>query len=82
MATEDVKILHIEGVLTALSNKQIGVDSKADDDLGFRMWGGKDNAGNVTQFLAKSENAWIDELRLEGETTIGDIGMLKHRIKC
>lgn len=78
MATEDVKILHIEGVLTALSNKQIGVDSKADDDLGFRMWGGKDNAGNVTQFLAKSENAWIDELRLEGETTIGDIGMLKH----
>lgn len=80
MATEEVEILHIEGVLSSLSKKQIGIEATPDADLGFRMWGGKDNdgSGNVTKFLAKGQDAYIDELRLEGPTTIGEIGMLKH----
>ena len=80
MATEEIEILHIEGVLSSLSKKQIGIEATPDADLGFRMWGGKDNdgTGTVTKFLAKGQDAYIDELRLEGPTTIGEIGMLKH----
>lgn len=62
--TEDVKILRIEGNISALSNGQMGVESGPDSDLDFTMWGGKDYAGHVTKFLAKDEKASISELTI------------------
>lgn len=78
MATENVKILHIEDLISAISNTQIAIEPANDSDLGFRMWGGKDGAGTVTKWLAKDQDAFIKALRLTGSATTTAIGLLRH----
>lgn len=51
--SQTVQIKHISGDLSALNALQIGVQSTADSDLGYKMWGGKDAAGTLTQWLGK-----------------------------
>lgn len=73
---EEIKILHIEALLSAIDDMQIACEPTVDTDLGFRMWGGVDAYGNITRWLAKGEDAIINELVLNGPTTTGDAGVL------
>jgi len=68
-------------VLTTLANliaKQIGVESIADPDCFFKMWGGKDGDGVVTKWLAKDQMAKVSGLKvsngaeIRGLLSIGD----------
>jgi hypothetical protein len=57
--------------LTSLLIKQIGVQSSVDADLAYRMWGGKDASGDVTQFLAKDKPARVTEMESTGDYVLG-----------
>ena len=52
--SETKKIIRQEHAsLASLANRQIGVMSGLDSDLGYRMWGGKDGNADIVYFLAK-----------------------------
>jgi hypothetical protein len=75
----DKKILHIVASSIAnISNKQIGVLSGNDADLGYPAWGGKDGSGNVTLWLAKEKKAVVSDLKITDTTTTGSVGILQH----
>lgn len=79
MATETKKILHIvDADLANLGATQIGVQQNVDVDLAYRMWGGKDASGNLTQWLAKGKPGSLTTLKLTGGTTTSVAGILKH----
>ena len=65
--TTNVRIYH-QAVASPASvqSRQVGVNTTADANLGFKMWFGKDADGNVTQFLAKSKKALV--LNLSADT--------------
>lgn len=58
----EVKIYHIVGPITSCSPKQFGVNTTVDPVTGFRMWGGKDANGDVTQWLALDKFARVTTL--------------------
>jgi len=62
--TTNVRIYH-QAVASPASvrNKQIGVNTGLDANIGYKMWFGKDADGNVTQFLAKDKNARVLSMR-------------------
>jgi hypothetical protein len=64
-ADTTTKIIYQQAVASAASvrSKQIGVNTTADSDLGFKMWFGKDADGNLTQWLAKDKNARMLSVR-------------------
>ncbi len=67
MATQ-IKIYDISTDSVAdLENNEICSETVTDSDLGFKMWGGKDNAGTVTRFLCKDENAQVADLTVTGD---------------
>ena len=66
MATESVKIIHIEDTPSNADDGQVVVSPAADSDLGFVMWGGKDMSGDVTLWLAKNKPAYVSTLRVTG----------------
>ena len=78
MALVTKRIYRISGNHSALNAQQIGVESSADADLGFKMYGGKDDAGAITKFLAKGKPGIMSTLNLSGGSTTGDAGLLKH----
>jgi len=61
----------VQSALSALLPKQMGVESVADADLSFQMWGGKDDNGNVTKWLAKDKAARLDSLTVGGINPTG-----------
>lgn len=76
-STTSVRIYHQSlAALSSLQGKQIGVNSSADADLGYRMWGGKDAAGAVTQWLAKDKNARVLSMRQDSSFSKKDTSML------
>lgn len=76
---ENKKIIRIETAdIGNVANKQIAVMSGNDDDLGFRMWGGKDGNGDVTYWLAKGKPGSLTTLTLTGPTTITNPGILQY----
>lgn len=78
MALVTKRIYRISGNHSALNAQQIGVESSADADLGFKMYGGKDDAGDITKFLAKGKPGILSTLNLSGGATTGDTGILRH----
>lgn len=61
-----VGIVHIVSDLSLLDPGQLGVTVDIDPDLGYRIWGGKDAAGNLTKWLAKDKPAQISTLTTTG----------------
>jgi hypothetical protein len=47
-----------------LNNNEICSESTTDTDLDYNMWGGKDNSGNVTRWLAKDEKARVTQINI------------------
>lgn len=77
--SETKSIIHIENAsLSNLANKQIGVLSGNDSDLGFRCWGGKDGAGSVSLFLAKDEIGRLQSLYLLDLDVLDSAGLVKY----
>lgn len=56
------RIYHINDQVANIQETQLCFELLEDPDLGFRMWCGKDDEGTVTKWLAKGENALVDEL--------------------
>lgn len=76
---EQRPIKHISGALNALGLDQFGVEATPDPVLGFRQWGGKDSAGNVTAWLARNKAGQLLTLQLTGSTTAANgNGFLRH----
>ena len=72
MAIEPVRVYEIStGSTTDLNNNEICNETSNDADLGFSMWGGKDNSGAVTKWLAKDKNARVNALTVLTFTTDG-----------
>ena len=71
-------IFHIVEDLSLLGNSQMGVQTNVDGELGFRMWGGKDASGALTQWLAKGKAGSLTTLKLTGPTTTSTAGVLQH----
>lgn len=72
MAVEPVRVYEINtGDVANLNNNEICSENTNDADLGFPMWGGKDNSGNVTKWLAKDKNASVNNLTVKTFTTPG-----------
>lgn len=76
--TEYVKIIRQNKTLSGLANKQIGVETAADVDLGYCAWGGKDANGHITRWLAAREPGLLTTLKLSGGSTTGSVGLLQH----
>lgn len=57
---------------------QICIEPANDTDLGFTMFGYMNEAGNTYKALAKNQDAYIKDLRLNGTSTTGSKGLLKH----
>ena len=65
--------------LSSLANQQSGVRSVVDADLGFKMWGGKDDGGSVVYFLAKDKPGQLTTLTLTDATiATGSNGIVWH----
>lgn len=76
---EERPILQIIGALDSIGGGQIANEPAADPLLGFRMWGGKDSAGNITRWLAKGKAGQLLTLQLIGATTYGNgLGIIHH----
>ena len=71
MASTNVKITRIEDSVGDINNKQICVEPGNDPDTGYRMWAGKDGAGNTYKFLGKSKPAYIESLNVSDFSTAG-----------
>jgi hypothetical protein len=68
--TTNVRIYHQSVASPAsVQNKQIGVNTTADANLGYKMWFGKDADGNITSFLSKSKPALVTSLRSDSAYT-------------
>ena len=79
MADTYPSILHIENAdLSNLGNLQIGIMAENDADLGFRLWGGKDGAGDVTHWLAKDEIARVQSLYILDLDVLDSDGIVKY----
>lgn len=73
------EILHIVSDLNLLGAKQMGVQTTPDPSLGYIPWGGKDEVGNLTLWLAKNKPGLLTTLQLSGVTTAGiGPGFIKH----
>lgn len=68
--TELKTILQIEGPVSGVLPGQIACEDVADEDVGARMWGGKDHAGNVSKFLVKDGIAVVKKVVGEGGLTL------------
>ncbi len=68
---EDVRVYEIStsGVAN-LNNNEICNETTSDADLSYRMWGGKDNSGGTTKWLAKDKNAQVVDLNVTGDITV------------
>ncbi len=55
MPATNIRLYRRIGTIASLLNKQMGIESSADADLGFIMAGAKDAAGGVTKFLCKDK---------------------------
>jgi len=51
--------------LTNLNSKQTGIETTADSDLDFKMYGYKDDGGNLFRLLAKDQKAKVTEIKTE-----------------
>lgn len=61
--TTEVKIYHIVGPISSVSNTQFGIETAVDPVTGFRMWGGKDATGAITKWLALDKYARVTTLK-------------------
>lgn len=78
MATTDAKIFRINDYIANINAAQIAVEPANDADLGYRMYGGKDAAGNVQKWLAKDKPIRAESLGLIGTDYTGEAGLLRH----
>jgi hypothetical protein len=78
MALFPYRIFRIQDAVASINDGQICIEDGNDSDLGFRMFGYKDGNGVTQKCLAKNQDAYIQDLRLNGSTTIGETGLLKH----
>lgn len=78
MALVNKRIFRISDAISAVNPQQIAVEPTPDSDLGFKMYGGKDDLGVVTKWLAKDQAARITVLQLTGPETTGDAGLVRH----
>jgi hypothetical protein len=78
MALFPYRIFRIQDAVASINDGQICIEDGNDSDLGFRMFGYKDGNGVTQKCLAKNQDAYIQDLRLSGSTTIGETGLLKH----
>lgn len=78
MATTDARIFRINDYIANINAAQIAVEPANDADLGYRMYGGKDAAGNVQKWLAKDKPIRAESLGLIGTDYIGEAGLLRH----
>lgn len=75
--TTNVRIYH-QAVASPASvqSKQIGVNTSADANLGYKMWFGKDADGSVTSFIAKSKPALFTSVRQDSSFSLRDTSKL------
>ena len=78
MALVNKRIFRISDDISAINPQQIAVEPTPDPDLGFKMYGGKDDSGVVTKWLAKDRSARLTDLQLTGPETTGDVGLARH----
>jgi hypothetical protein len=76
--TDYRRIQRIGDSVANVNPGQIAVELTPDAELGFRMYGGRDYAGNVQHWLARNKPGLLSTLRLSGSTTVGSAGFLKH----
>ena len=72
---DQVVILHIVSDMASLGSTQLGVQLNPDAELGFRMWGGKDASGLISQWLAKDKAARVSVLTVQDQAGGGDTAM-------
>jgi hypothetical protein len=78
----DRRIFEAVASPSTYQNKQTGFDGSNDSDLGFKMFCGKDDAGEITKMLAKDKPARISELSIVNDDfqflfeDSGNIGVL------
>lgn len=78
MPLVEKRIYRISDDLSSLNAQQIGVQDTNDADLGYKMYGGKDDAGVLGLWPAKDKAARFSTLGLIGGSTTGDTGLLRH----
>ena len=70
MAIENVRVYEIATATGAnLANNEICNETVANATTGFKMWAGKNDAGNVTRWLALDKNAQVADLTVTGDIT-------------
>jgi hypothetical protein len=72
------RIFHINDLVENIDNSQFCFEPLEDPDLGFRMWCGKNDEGDITKWLAKDYPATLEWLALIGDDTTGTTGFIKH----
>ncbi len=70
-------IKHIVGPIESLANTQMGLEPTNDSALDFQMWGGKDDAGNVTKWLAKGKAGLLKSLQVSDFAGNG-LGLVRY----
>lgn len=75
MAIKQVRVYEISTTSASnLLNNEICNETVSDTDLSFKMWGGKDDSGNVTRWLAKDKKARVTDLTVSGQV-VGNLGI-------
>jgi hypothetical protein len=76
----DKRIFEIVADPATYQNKQTGFDDEDDSSLGYKMFCGKDDDGNITKMLAKGKPAEVESLYIIKDdfqyqfSNIGDLG--------
>ena len=74
MAT-DVRVFEIsKSNASVLANNQICSETTTNTVTNFKMWAGKDDAGNITRWLALDQNARVNDLTINGNNLLDSTG--------
>lgn len=68
MADQEIELSRIVAEISSIGNTQLAVEPTLDPDLGYRMWGGKDDNGEVTKWLSKDKSARVADMKLQNLT--------------
>lgn len=76
MATDKIIYLIAVADLTTMNSKQIGVETVADADLGFKMCAVKNDAGELLKLITKGQPALLGATTINGGILIAEGGSI------